>query len=54
MEVSGKLHALAALPLGKSPWYPLDRKLGGSRAYNFKLFLRVRKVVAQREENRLR
>jgi hypothetical protein len=22
MEVSGQLHALATLPLGKSPWYP--------------------------------
>jgi hypothetical protein len=29
MEVSGQLHALAALPPGKSPWYPLDRRLGG-------------------------
>jgi hypothetical protein len=27
--VSGQLHAPAALPQGKSPWYPLDRKLGG-------------------------
>jgi hypothetical protein len=27
--VSGQLHALAALPRGKSPWYPLDRRLGG-------------------------
>jgi hypothetical protein len=24
MEVSGQLHAPAALPQGKSPWYPLD------------------------------
>jgi hypothetical protein len=29
MEVSGQLHATAALPQGKSPWYPLDRRLGG-------------------------
>jgi hypothetical protein len=29
MEVSGQLHALAALPQGKSPCYPLDRRLGG-------------------------
>jgi hypothetical protein len=28
MEVSGQLHALATLPQGKSPWYPLDRRLG--------------------------
>jgi hypothetical protein len=28
MEVSGQLHGPAALPQGKSPWYPLDRKLG--------------------------
>jgi len=25
--VSGQLHALADLPQGKSPWYPLDRRL---------------------------
>jgi hypothetical protein len=29
MEVSGQLHAQAALPQGKSPWYPPDRRLGG-------------------------
>jgi hypothetical protein len=29
MEVSGQLHAPAALPQGKSPWYPLYRRLGG-------------------------
>jgi len=29
MEVSGRLHALAALPQGESPQYPLDRRLGG-------------------------
>jgi len=27
MEVSGQLHAPAALPQGKSPWYPLDRRV---------------------------
>jgi hypothetical protein len=27
MEVSDQLHAPAALPRGKSPWYPLDRRL---------------------------
>jgi hypothetical protein len=30
MEVSGQLHTSAALPSGKEPWYPLDRRLGGS------------------------
>jgi hypothetical protein len=25
----GQLHAPAALPQGKGPWYPLDRRLGG-------------------------
>jgi len=29
MEVSGQLHTPAALPPRKSPWYPLDRRLGG-------------------------
>jgi hypothetical protein len=29
MEVSGQFHAPAALPQGKSPLYPLDRRLGG-------------------------
>jgi len=28
MEVSGQLHALAALPQGKRPWCPLARRLG--------------------------
>jgi hypothetical protein len=32
MEVSGQLHALAALPLGKEPPYPLDRRLGGPQS----------------------
>jgi hypothetical protein len=32
MEVSGQLHALAALPTGKEPWHPLDRKLGGPQS----------------------
>jgi hypothetical protein len=29
MEVSGQLQVPAALPQGKGPWYPLDRRLGG-------------------------
>jgi hypothetical protein len=29
MEVSGQLHTPAALPQGKNPLYPLDRRLGG-------------------------
>jgi hypothetical protein len=33
MEVSGQLHASAALPPGKSPRYPLDRRLGGLKRY---------------------
>jgi hypothetical protein len=32
MEVSGQLHALAALPQGKSPRYPLDTRLGGPQS----------------------
>jgi hypothetical protein len=32
MEVSGQLHAPAALPQGKSIWYPLDRRLGGPQS----------------------
>jgi len=34
MEVSDQLHAPAALPhpQGKSPWYPLDRRLGGPQS----------------------
>jgi hypothetical protein len=32
MEVSGQLQAPAALPQGKSPWYPLDRRLGGPQS----------------------
>jgi len=29
MEVSGQLHAPVVLPPGKSPWYLMDRRLGG-------------------------
>jgi hypothetical protein len=32
MEVSGQFHAPAALPPEKSPWYPLDRRLGGPQS----------------------
>jgi len=32
MEVSGQLHVLAALPLGKEPQYPLYGRLVGLRS----------------------
>jgi hypothetical protein len=32
MEVSGQLHAPAALPQEKSPYCPLDRRLGGPQS----------------------
>jgi hypothetical protein len=32
MEVSGQFHAPAASPQWKSPWYPLDRRLGGPQS----------------------
>jgi hypothetical protein len=32
MEVSGQLHDPAALPQGKGPWYPLDRRLYGTQS----------------------
>jgi hypothetical protein len=32
MEVSGQLHAPATLPPEKSPWLPLDRRLGGPQS----------------------
>jgi len=32
MEVTGQLHSPAALPPGKDPWYPLDRRLGGPQS----------------------
>jgi hypothetical protein len=32
MEASGQPNAPAALPQGKSPWYPLDRRLGGPQS----------------------
>jgi hypothetical protein len=32
MEVSGQLHALAALSPGKEPMVPLDRRLGGPQS----------------------
>jgi hypothetical protein len=32
LEVSGQLHAPAALPPGKKPRYPLDRRLSGPQS----------------------
>jgi hypothetical protein len=32
MELSGQFHAPAALSRGKSPRYPLDRRLGGPQS----------------------
>jgi hypothetical protein len=32
MDVSDQLHATAAVPQGKNPWYPLDSRLGGPTA----------------------
>jgi hypothetical protein len=32
LEVSGQVDAPAALPPGKEPWYPLDRRLGGPQS----------------------
>jgi hypothetical protein len=29
MEVNDQLHAPPLYPQGKSPWYPLDKRLGG-------------------------
>jgi hypothetical protein len=34
MAVSGQLHAPAALPLGKEPWYPLHKRLGGPHIWS--------------------
>jgi hypothetical protein len=34
MEVSGQFHAPAALLQEKSPWYPLDRRLGGPQSHS--------------------
>jgi len=38
MEVSGQIHAMADLPQGKSPWDPLDRRLGGTHSRVPKMF----------------
>jgi hypothetical protein len=32
MEVSGQVHTLATLPLGKEPQDPLNRRLGGAQS----------------------
>jgi len=34
MEVGGQLHTLATLPWGQSPWYLLDRSLGGPQSWS--------------------
>jgi hypothetical protein len=36
LEVCGELHAPAALPPGKEPRYPLDRRLGGVQSHSGK------------------
>jgi len=41
MMVSGQLHAPAALPWDKSPWYSLDRRLHGP-FWAFKQILTLR------------
>jgi hypothetical protein len=33
MEMSGQLHDMATLPLGKQPRYPLVRRLGGPQSW---------------------
>jgi hypothetical protein len=32
MEVGGQFHSLAALPPGKEPLYPVDRRVGGPQS----------------------
>jgi hypothetical protein len=34
LEVSGQLHARVLYSWGKSPWYPLDRRLGGPHSWS--------------------
>jgi len=34
IKVSGKLHAKAAFPPGKEPWYTLDRRQGGPQSWS--------------------
>jgi len=34
MGVSGQLHAMATSPQGKSPQYPLNRRVGGSQSWS--------------------
>jgi hypothetical protein len=48
MELSGQLHVPAALPQGKSPWYPLDRRLGGPQSLDAVV---KRKIPSPRRES---
>jgi hypothetical protein len=50
MEVSGQLHALAALPWRKSPWYPLNRRLGGLQNQS-RCSGEEKKILHSRESN---
>jgi hypothetical protein len=34
MEMSGQLHAPAAYPKGKCPWYPLETRQGGRQSHS--------------------
>jgi L-alanine-DL-glutamate epimerase-like enolase superfamily enzyme len=38
MEVSGHLHAPAALPPEKEPWYPFYRMLGGPQSWSVRFY----------------
>jgi hypothetical protein len=42
MEVSGQIHILTTLTLGKSPRYQLDRRPGGPRANQDAVAMRTR------------
>jgi len=45
MEVGGQRHSLAALPSGKEPRHPLNRKLGGPHSWS-RLYVRREKYSA--------
>jgi len=57
MDVSGQLHVPAALPPGKEPRYPLDRRLNGpqsrSRSYlnidHMNVFFEILNIILKKE-----
>jgi hypothetical protein len=50
VEVSGELHSRPLYPQGKSPWYPLNRRLVGLQ-YRLDAVVKIKILSHLRESN---